>query len=79
MVFPAKRLEKLFAAGIRIFDNGGCGGTNFLAIEDQRDGKFDHQLDDWGISTAASLAEIVSPALAYTVSCFRRDSNCQPT
>ncbi len=61
--FSREAAQKLFAAGIRNFDNGGCGGTNFLAIEDQRDGKFNHQLDDWGISTAASLAELVSLAL----------------
>lgn len=58
--FSLEATARLFAAGIRIFDNGGCGGTNFLAIEDERDGKFNHQLDDWGIPTAASLAEIIS-------------------
>lgn len=61
--FSREVVERLFAAGIRNFDNGGCGGTNFLAIEDQRNGKFHHQLDDWGIPTAASLAELVSLAL----------------
>ena len=48
----------LFNAGIRIFDVGGKGGTNFLAIEDQRNGKFGHEIDEWGIPTAVSLAEI---------------------
>lgn len=65
--FSREAAAKLFAVGIRIFDNGGCGGTNFLAIEDQRDGKFNHQLDDWGISTAASLAEIVSLELPVQI------------
>lgn len=58
--FSRETTTKLFAAGIRIFDNAGCGGTNFLMIEDQRQGKFNHELDDWGIPTAASLAEIVA-------------------
>ena len=58
---------KLYGAGIRIFDNGGCGGTNFVVIEDQRQGMFAHQLDDWGMSTAASLAEIVSLQLPAQV------------
>lgn len=53
-------VRKLFDAGITIFDNAGCGGTNFMAIEDQRNGKFNHELYDWGIPTAVSLAEIVS-------------------
>jgi len=61
--FSREVVERLFKAGIRNFDNGGCGGTNFLAIEDQRNGKFDQQLDDWGIPTAASLAELVSLGL----------------
>lgn len=48
----------LYNAGIRLFDVGGKGGTNFVAIEDQRNGKFGHEIDDWGIPTAVSLAEI---------------------
>ena len=65
--FSREAALKLFTAGIRIFDNGGCGGTNFLAIEDQRKGKFEHQLDDWGIPTAASLAELVSLGLPVQI------------
>jgi isopentenyl-diphosphate delta-isomerase len=60
-------VEKLYAVGIKIFDNGGCGGTNFVVIEDQRQGMFAHQLDDWGIPTAASLAEIISLRLPAQV------------
>lgn len=60
-------VEKLYAAGIETFDNGGCGGTNFVAIEDQRQGMFDHQLDEWGIPTAVSLAEIISLRLPIRV------------
>ncbi len=58
--FSQETVAKLFAAGVRIIDNGGQGGTNFLAIEDQRQGMFNHQLDDWGIPTAVSLAEIAA-------------------
>lgn len=65
--FSRETVAKLFAAGVRIFDNGGKGGTNFLSIEDQRNGMFDHQLDDWGIPTAISLAEIVSMHLPVQV------------
>lgn len=60
-------VQKLYAAGVKVFDNGGCGGTNFIAIEDQRQGKFGHQLDEWGIPTAASLAEIVYQRLPVQV------------
>lgn len=60
-------VQRLHSAGIKIFDNGGSGGTNFIAIEDQRNGKFEHQLDEWGIPTAISLAEIVNLGLPVKV------------
>lgn len=63
----AETVQRLYGAGIRIFDNGGSGGTNFIAIEDKRGGKFQHQLDKWGISTAISLAEIISLGLPVKV------------
>ncbi len=65
--FSREAVAKLFAAGVRIFDNGGQGGTNFLLIEDHRNGMFGHQLDNWGIPTAASLAEIISLKLPIQV------------
>ncbi|MEQ8201814.1 MAG: type 2 isopentenyl-diphosphate Delta-isomerase, partial [Syntrophomonadaceae bacterium] len=40
---------KLYRTGVRIIDNGGSGGTNFIAIEHQRRGNFDQQLYEWGI------------------------------
>jgi isopentenyl-diphosphate delta-isomerase len=64
--FSREAVSKLFAAGVRIFDTGGKGGTNFIAIEDQRRGKFQGELDDWGITTAASLAEITTLKLPIT-------------
>lgn len=65
--FSREVVLKLFDVGINIIDNGGCGGTNFLAIEDQRNGNFDQQLDDWGIPTAVSLAEVLSLGLPLQV------------
>jgi isopentenyl-diphosphate delta-isomerase len=58
---------KLFAAGVKIFDTGGQGGTNFVMIEDRRQGCFNAELDQWGISTAVSLAEILSLGLPVQV------------
>ncbi|MEQ8201549.1 MAG: alpha-hydroxy-acid oxidizing protein, partial [Syntrophomonadaceae bacterium] len=58
---------KLYRTGVRIIDNGGSGGTNFIAIEHQRRGNFDQQLYEWGIPTAASLAEIISLKLPLQV------------
>ena len=56
----AKRLE---AAGVKAIDVGGAGGTSFAAVEYYRSEKssVQHFLGeafwDWGIPTAASLAE----------------------
>lgn len=50
--------QSLYEAGVTIFDTGGQGGTNFLAIENQRQGLFNAYLEEWGIPTAVSLAEI---------------------
>lgn len=65
--FSREAVKRLYDSGIKIFDNGGKGGTNFILIEDQRDGKLDHELYDWGIPTAASLAEIVSLELPVKI------------
>ncbi|HOQ09885.1 MAG TPA: type 2 isopentenyl-diphosphate Delta-isomerase [Syntrophomonadaceae bacterium] len=58
--FSREAAEKLLTAGIQHFDIGGKGGTNFVAIEDQRQGLFAHEFDDWGIPTAVSLAELLT-------------------
>lgn len=60
-------VSMLFKAGVKIFDSGGQGGTNFIVIEDQRRGCFNRELDHWGISTAVSLAEILSLGLPIEV------------
>lgn len=57
----------LYQAGIRYFDIGGKGGTNFAAIEDERSGLFNHEFDSWGIPTAISLAELLSLELNLTL------------
>jgi isopentenyl-diphosphate delta-isomerase len=65
--FARGSVARIHARGIDIFDCGGKGGTNFMAIEGQRGGMFDQSLYDWGISTAASLVEIVDLQLPIQV------------
>ena len=57
----------LYRQGIRTFDIGGRGGTNFLAIEDQRQGLFEKESHAWGLPTAVSLAEILALSLPVSV------------
>lgn len=50
--------RKLYHAGVKYIDTGGKGGTNFVAIEDQRNKEEDYAfLHGWGITTALSLLE----------------------
>lgn len=58
--FSYEMVQALYDTGLRFIDIGGKGGTNFISIEDQRNGLFKQELDDWGISSAVSLAEAVS-------------------
>lgn len=60
-------LRLLYDAGIRAVDNSGQGGTNFIVIEDRRQGCFCGELDEWGMPTAVSLAEIISMGLPIQV------------
>lgn len=60
-------VNKLYQAGVRVFDIAGKGGTNFVVIEDQRQGMFARELDDWGIATAISLAEAISLDIPVTL------------
>lgn len=60
-------VKKLYHRGVKIFDIAGKGGTNFVVIEDQRQGMFAREMDDWGISTASSLAEAVSLEFPITI------------
>jgi len=58
---------RLYDCGIRYFDNGGSGGTNFISIESQRHGMTGGEMLDWGIPSAASLGEICSLDLPITI------------
>ncbi|HEU4964701.1 MAG TPA: type 2 isopentenyl-diphosphate Delta-isomerase [Bacilli bacterium] len=50
--------RKLVDIGVRIVDVAGHGGTNFVAIENQRRGEQTYRhLEGWGQTTAASLLE----------------------
>ncbi|MFS0656508.1 type 2 isopentenyl-diphosphate Delta-isomerase [Bacillus sp. 179-C3.3 HS] len=50
--------KKLFDAGVAAVDIGGFGGTNFSKIENLRRQKALLYFDNWGIPTAASIAEV---------------------
>ena len=61
----AEEAKKLEAAGVNAIDVGGLGGTSFAAVEYYRTEKEENSVQrflgeafwDWGIPTAASLAE----------------------
>lgn len=59
--------QQLFDAGIRFFDVGGRGGTNFIAIEQARSGVLADEFASWGIPTAVSIAELTSLYLPIVV------------
>ncbi len=65
--FSRESVQQLYRVGVRIFDTGGQGGTNFIAIEDKRGGMFGGELDSWGIPTAVSLAEIAACGLPVSI------------
>ncbi|OIU71222.1 type 2 isopentenyl-diphosphate Delta-isomerase [Rossellomorea aquimaris] len=50
----------LSETSISAIDVGGFGGTNFSRIENQRRQRMLNYFDDWGIPTAASIAEVHS-------------------
>ncbi|WP_287190530.1 type 2 isopentenyl-diphosphate Delta-isomerase [Syntrophothermus sp.] len=52
--------DKLISVGVKYLDIGGHGGTNFIAIENERGGLFDEEMALWGIPTAVSLIEVLS-------------------
>lgn len=65
--FSREAAEVLFQAGIKHFDVGGKGGTNFVAIENRRQGLLGNEYDNWGIPTAISLAELEYARLPVTL------------
>jgi len=52
--------SKLLEVGISAIDVGGYGGTNFSKIENLRRQRVLSYFNQWGISTAASIAEVRS-------------------
>nr|WP_285841857.1 type 2 isopentenyl-diphosphate Delta-isomerase [Sutcliffiella horikoshii] len=50
--------NKLFDVGVSVVDVSGFGGTNFSKIENERRSNRLEFFDDWGISTAVSIAEV---------------------
>jgi isopentenyl-diphosphate Delta-isomerase len=51
--------RQLYEVGVRAVDVSGRGGTNFAWIEAQRSGEeLDPGLEEWGIPTAAAVAEV---------------------
>ncbi|NMA02117.1 MAG: type 2 isopentenyl-diphosphate Delta-isomerase [Clostridia bacterium] len=56
-------VNKLYNEGLKNFDVGGAGGTNFAAIEQKRNPEYTNpDLINWGIPTVISLLEAKSVA-----------------
>lgn len=56
-----EQAEKLITAGVKIFDVGGKGGTNFIAIEARRnENEISNDFLNWGIPTLISALEVKS-------------------
>ena len=50
--------KKLIDAGVKYIDVAGCGGTNFIEIEDMRDFESDYkEFYDWGVPTAKAIID----------------------
>lgn len=57
----AEQAAKLAAIGVKAVDIGGCGGTNFIAIEAARLNRaISAELLRWGIPTAISAVEVAN-------------------
>ncbi len=65
--FSRESIIRLNDAGIAIFDCSGRGGTNFIAIENRRQGLLTTDLSEWGLISASSLAEAVYLKLPLTL------------
>lgn len=53
-----KVCKKLIDAGVRYLDVSGCGGTNFIEIEDMRDFVSDYkEFYTWGVPTAKAIID----------------------
>lgn len=62
--------RKLHNVGVKYIDTGGKGGTNFVAIENERNKEQDYSfLKHWGISSALSLLECRRVARDLNIIC----------
>ncbi|NLG87520.1 MAG: type 2 isopentenyl-diphosphate Delta-isomerase [Firmicutes bacterium] len=52
--------RRLLELGVSAIDIGGLGGTNFIAIENCRQGKCSSPLNSWGLPTVWSLLDIMA-------------------
>lgn len=59
--------QRLYEVGVRVFDVGGRGGTNFIAIEQARFGLLGDDFASWGLPTPVSVAELSSLYLPIIV------------
>ncbi|MGB9781699.1 MAG: type 2 isopentenyl-diphosphate Delta-isomerase [Moorellaceae bacterium] len=57
----------LYGCQVRHIDVGGCGGTNFAAIETKRAGVEKEDYCYWGLPTAVSVAEVFSSGLPVEI------------
>ena len=63
----AAEVRRLLAAGVKVLDTGGSGGTNFIRIESYRRSSSEaHPFYSWGLPSAATLLEIVEGVNTYT-------------
>ncbi|WP_258359031.1 type 2 isopentenyl-diphosphate Delta-isomerase [Moorella sulfitireducens (nom. illeg.)] len=58
---------QLYNCGVRIFDVGGRGGTDFAAIENKRRDRQVASLAYWGLPTAVSILEIKELSLPVEI------------
>lgn len=59
--------KQLIDVGISGIDVGGFGGTNFSEIENKRRDRVLAYFNDWGISTASSIAEVKSVVKQHSI------------
>ncbi len=67
--FGMARVEvrRLLAAGVKVLDTGGSGGTNFIRIESyRRNSNGSHPFDSWGLPSAVALLEVVESVNTYS-------------
>lgn len=58
--------KKIAACGVKVIDIAGAGGTSWAKVENLRDRSTDpmHEFNDWGLSTAYCLQDVVSTGIS---------------